>query len=174
MRVAHLLKQYRKSINPPYDQKDLLVIFLTIFILISIPLTSLAVINSRQPVSKAAGTATMTLSPTSLSVNQNSSFSVQVREDSAAETVNAVSAYLTFDVNKLTVANVSTTGTAFEMEVENVVGSGTINITRGTTTPKTGNQLIATITFTAKISPGATSISFAAGSAVVRSTDNTH
>ena len=118
MRVAHLLKQYRKSINPPYDQKDLLVIFLTIFILISIPLTSLAVVNSRQPVSKAAGTATMTVSPASLSVNQGGSFSVQVREDSAAETVNAVSAYLTFDVNKLMVAN--NTGSCFGFTIRNI------------------------------------------------------
>ena len=39
MKIHNLLRQCRKIINPPYSGKDFAIIFATLFILISIPLT---------------------------------------------------------------------------------------------------------------------------------------
>jgi len=48
------VREYRKSINPPYSKKDTLPILVTIFILLAIPLTIFAVFNVRNYRSKAA------------------------------------------------------------------------------------------------------------------------
>ena len=47
MKTAELLRKYRRIINPPYKQKDFLVILGTIVILISIPLTVVVVQTAR-------------------------------------------------------------------------------------------------------------------------------
>ena len=174
MRVAHLLKKYREKINPPYHNKsDLIVLIGTIFILVAIPLTTIAVQRSREPTGLAvAGTANMYLSPASQSVNQNTNFTVEIREDSGSELVNAIQANLTYDSNKLDFVSV-TTSAAFEIEAETFGSGGIIKIARGTITPKSGDQLVATITFNPKQSPGATSVDFSANSKVVSSIDNT-
>mgnify|MGYP000052315398 CR=1 FL=1 len=173
MRPAKLFKEYRKSINPPYEGKDLIVILVTLFVLISIPLTSIAVLQVREPVGQAAGTASISLSPASLSVNHGSSFTVEIRENSNTDTVNAVQANLSYDAAKLDFVSIDTTTSAFNLEFENTGGSGSVRIGRASTTNRTGNQLIAKVTFSAKSVVGATTISFAAGTAIVRSTDNT-
>ncbi len=43
MVAADLLRAYRKTINPPYETKNLVIIFATLFIIIAIPLTALVV-----------------------------------------------------------------------------------------------------------------------------------
>lgn len=59
MRAAELfrqyIRQYRKSINPPYARKDLYPILGTVVILLAIPLTMFAVYQARELSSKAAG-----------------------------------------------------------------------------------------------------------------------
>lgn len=174
MRPAHLLKKYREKINPPYHNKsDLIVLIGTILILVAIPLTTIAVQRSREPTGLAvAGTANMYLSPASQSVNQSTNFTVEIREDSGSELVNAVQADLTYDSNKLDFVSV-TTSAAFEIEAETFGSGGIIKIARGTIAPKSGDQLVATITFNPKQSPGATSVDFSASSKVVSSIDNT-
>ncbi|MEX0621393.1 MAG: PA14 domain-containing protein [Candidatus Woykebacteria bacterium] len=66
MRAADLFRQssfgrffktYRKSINPPYRRKDLVSIGATVFILLVIPLTVIAVYQARQLLSQAATTS---------------------------------------------------------------------------------------------------------------------
>jgi hypothetical protein len=53
MRAADLFRQYRKTINPPYSTRNLFIIFVTLFILIALPLTVLSVREARSPRSKA-------------------------------------------------------------------------------------------------------------------------
>ena len=174
MKAAQLLKMCRKAINPPYTSKDLTLILATLIILIAIPLTVVAVRNVRELRSRAAA-ATLYLSPASQTVTQATTFNVQVRENSSTDPVNAVQANLTYDTTKLDFVSISNTGSAFGVEAENTGGAGAVRIARGVTggqPPVTGDQLVATITFRAKTSLGATSVTFAAGSAVIRSTDN--
>jgi hypothetical protein len=177
MKPAEVLRAYRKIINPPYQDKDWFIIGLTLFILISIPLTAIAVLKNRGLIGKAVGTSTLNLSPSFQLVDQGTTFSVQVRENSGLEPVNAVQANLTYDATKLDFVSLDSppSGTLFTTVAEGSGGAGSIRIARalaGGAPVVTGDQLVATVTFRAKYIPGATAVSFAAGSAVVRSTDN--
>lgn len=174
MKTAHLLKKYRQKINPPYhDKGDLIVIIGTIFILVAIPLTTIAVQRNREFTGRAAAiTANMYLSPASKSVNQNTNFSVEIREDSNSEAVNAVQADLTYDNAKLEFVSIATSA-AFDIEAESIGGGGNIMIARGTTIAKTGDNLVATVTFNVRQGSGSTSVNFVGSSAVIASSDNT-
>lgn len=174
MTAKDLLVEYRKIINPPYQLNNLVILVLSVFVLISIPLTAFAAMQDRRQVTKAAaGTATMSLSPASKTLNQGESFTVQIREDSGTEPVNAVQANLTYDANMLDFVSIDDTGTAFGFPLDESGGGGSVKIARmSLPDPQTGDQLIATVTFTAKTTPGATTIDFASGTAIVRSTDN--
>jgi len=176
MKPDNLLSQYRKHLNPPYKGKDLIVIALTLIILITIPLTSVAVRQSREPASQAVGTARIYVSPPSQSVVQNTTFSVQVREDSGVEPVNAVQAVLTFDTARLEASSIDSSSSAFQITAQETIGTGTITIARGVSggnPPLTGDKLVAIINFKAKINPGGTTVNFASGTVLIRSTDNT-
>lgn len=174
MTAKDLLVEYRKIINPPYQLNNLVILVLSVFVLISIPLTAFAAMQDRRQVTKAAaGTATMSLSPASKTLNQGESFTVQIREDSGTEPVNAVQANLTYDANMLDFVSIDDTGTAFGFPLDESGGGGSVKIARmSIPDSQTGDQLIATVTFTAKTIPGATTIDFASGTAIVRSTDN--
>ena len=173
MKVEDLLTKYRKIVNPPYNDRDFLVIFSTIFILILIPLTVLAVLQSRQPVGRAAGTASMSLSPATLSVNHGDSFTIEIRENSGTEPVNAVQANLTYDDSKLDFVSIDGSESAFPFPFEEIGGGGSVKIARIITGGSViGNQLVAKVTFTASMNPGITAVTFASGTALVRSTDN--
>ena len=177
MRPAYLLKKYREKINPPYHNKsDLIVLIGTIFILVAIPLTTIAVQRSREPAGIAAAVGTLYLSPDSLSVNQGSNITVQVREESGTQTINAVQANLTYDDTKLDFVSI-TSSPAFTIEAESIGGGGSVMIGRAVEAgqpPLTGDQLVATITFSTKNTPGSTPINFATGSAIVSSVGNTN
>jgi hypothetical protein len=63
MRAQDLLKQYRKSINPPYNRRSLISIIATIFILIILPLTAIGVNQARQLNIQAAATLNVNPNP---------------------------------------------------------------------------------------------------------------
>jgi len=175
MNTAHLLKAYRKTINPPYWGKDLLVVALTLIILAAIPLTviGLRVGRGGEPQIRAYTNPTLYLSPATQSVNQNNNFDVQIREDSQTQTINAVQSNITYDANKLDCVSSTPNSAVFNMTVENTCANGSVRVVVGKTPPPvTGDQLVATVTFKAKTSPGSTTVSFAAGSAIVRSPDS--
>src|SRR3989344_1133457 len=180
MNFVNLLQAYRKAIKPPYTHKDLPTIIPTLFILIAIPITVIAVISSREPRGRAViGGPTLYLSPASLTVNQGTTFSVQVRENSVTEPVNAVQANLTYDSTKLNFVSLDDppVGTLFKTVAEGSGGAGSIRIARsleGGVPAAVGDQLVATVIFRARYSLGSTSVGFDAGSAIVRSTDNTN
>ncbi len=173
MKVTNLLAKCRKIVNPPYSSQDLLTITLTVLILMLIPFTVLAAQRGRGITGKAAGTASIALSPASLSVNHGDNFTVEIRENSNTEAVNAVQANLSYDQNKLDFVSISTTGSAFNLQFEDTGGGGSIRIGRASTVDRTGNQLVAKVTFTARSNPGPTTVSFTAGTAIVRSSDAT-
>ncbi len=63
MRVGNFLRQYRKKINPPYKASNLLVLGLTFFILLVIPLTVISSQKARPLGIKAAATLVVTPDP---------------------------------------------------------------------------------------------------------------
>jgi len=165
-----------KRISEVINLRKYLPLYLTIIVLVSIPLTVWGVNKIRELRSKAAGSAILYLTPATQNINQNNSFTVQVRENSGSEPVNAVQANLSYDPTKLDYLSTDFTGSAFEVAAESVGGNGTIRIARGVTGGQpavTGDKLIATITFKARTIPGTTTVNFAAGSIIARSTDNT-
>jgi len=131
------------------------VLFLTLILPI------LSVLGSQA----AYASTTLYLSPASKSVSQGATFNIQVRENSGSDGVNAVQANLTYPSDKMDFLSIAP-GAAFEVQAENSGGGGNVRIARGTITPKTGDQLVATVSFKAKVSSGTGAISFAAGSEV--------
>jgi chitodextrinase len=124
----------------------------------------------------AAGAATLSLSPASLIVANNQTFTVDIREDSGSATVNAVQANLTYPSTSLEFVSVDATTSAFPLEAQSTGGGGSVTLARainGGQTPLTGSQLVARVTFKSLMTVGSATVSFGAGSAVVSSVDNT-
>lgn len=116
--------------------------------------------------------ASLYLAPASSTVNQESYLSVAIRVNTGGDKVNAVQANLSYPADKLDYISTSSSGSAFDVEAESSGGGGSVKIARGKVGTVTGDQLVATITFKAKLSSGSAIISFTAGSAVVRSSDS--
>jgi hypothetical protein len=123
-------------------------------------------------VQPAQASGSLYLSPGSTTVSQGSSFSVSIRTNTGGANVNAVQANLSYPADKLDFIGISTGGTSFEITAEGSGGSGSIRIGRGTISAKSGDLLVATVTFRAKPSSGLGSVSFAGGSTVVRASDS--
>lgn len=117
--------------------------------------------------------ASLYLSPGVKTVAQGASFSVAVRANSGGEAVNAVQANLVYPADKLELTGVGSGGTAFEIQAEKSAGGGSVRIGRGTVSAKSGDLLVASLTFKARVSSGTAAVSFTDGTAVVRSSDST-
>ncbi|HET9721926.1 MAG TPA: hypothetical protein VFP32_02755 [Candidatus Saccharimonadales bacterium] len=118
------------------------------------------------------GSATLSLSPASGSYTTGNTISVAIYENSGTDQVNAVQANLTYPASLLSCSDSSvSSSSAFGVSAQSTCGSGSAQIARGTTTAVSGSQLVATVTFTAA-SAGTATITFAGGSAVLRSSDN--
>ena len=78
-----------------------------------------------------------------------SDFSVQVRVNtcSALAFTNAVEADFTYPINTLTYVATYTAKSDFDINASTNGGSGSVNIGRGTSSRRTGDLLVATITF---------------------------
>ncbi len=119
----------------------------------------------------ATGNGQLYLTPATASLAAGSSFTVAIRENSQNQYVNAVQANLTYPSDKFDYVSASGTGSGFEIAAETSGKNGVIKVSRGTTTPKKGDQLIATLTLKAKAS-GAATLAFTAGTALVSSVTN--
>lgn len=119
----------------------------------------------------AASNDTLYLSPSSGSYTVDSDFSVAIRENSYADQVNAVEADLSFDATYLQFVSTSLTGTAFGVTAVNSSTASTVSIQLGNTSPVTGDNLVATVTFKV-LAAGNTGISFASSSQVLASIGN--
>ena len=124
------------------------------------------------PAKPAHAAANMYLSPGAATISQGSTFSVSIRTNTSGASVNAVQANLSYPADKLTYLGTSTGGSAFEIQAESSGGSGSIKIGRGSVSAKSGDLLIAVVTFSAIPSSGSAAISFSSGSAVVSSSTN--
>lgn len=118
-----------------------------------------------------ASASTLNLSPGSGEIGLGQVFSVGVRLNTQGEAVNAVSAFLSYDKDKLEVAWVSV-GSAFAIEAEKSYGGGVVKISRGSVSGVTGNVNVATIGFKGK-AQGVANVTYIGGSAVPRASDST-
>jgi len=121
-----------------------------------------------------SATPQLFLSSGKASLAAGQTFTVQVRENSGTTSVNAVQANLTYPADKLELVNIDDTNSAFAVKASGSGSNGSLQIARGTTTPVTGNQLVASITFSAKPVRGSASITFQSTSALIESTTNTN
>lgn len=127
----------------------------------------------------AAGTATLYLKPSSATVTVNTNFSVQIRVNvtgtangGGPEKTNGVTAYLNYDTSKLQWVSNSLSGNAFGLTAENKAEGGVVKISVARNPGEdgvSGDNLVATVTFKAKVSSGSTSVSFALNSQVASS-----
>ncbi len=115
--------------------------------------------------------STLHLSPGKVSVAQGGTVSVQVRLNTAGESINGVSAYLSYPTNLLEVAWVSAGSSAFGIDAEKSFGGGGIRISRGSISGTVGNVNVATIGFRGK-ALGTANVSFIGGSAATRTSDS--
>ena len=117
-----------------------------------------------------AAAATLYLSPASSSVQQGNNISIAIRVNPGGDPVNAAQANLSYPTDKLNFVSI-TSSSAFPFEVESSGGSGSVRIARGNISSVSGDQLVATVTFSAKTTTGTAAITFASGSSIIRSTD---
>ncbi len=133
---------------------------------------------------QAAGSATLSLVPSSGSYNINDVFTVTVHEDSGAEAINAVESDLIYDAAKLQYVSIDANTSAFDLSANSSAGSGIVKIARATSgAPLTGDQTVISVTFKALVGSGTTPINFATcdtqaqpnctSSAIVRYSDTT-
>jgi chitodextrinase len=123
--------------------------------------------------SKAApAPPTVYLSPSSMVVGPSGTVTVQVRENSGTTAVNAVQANFSYPTSLLTFVSIDGTGSAFGTAAQGTGSAGQVSIARGTScatgcTTLTGDQLVATVTFTATSANGAAALAFTSGTALV-------
>jgi len=124
--------------------------------------------------SRAIGTATFTISPSSSALNVGSTLTITITENSGSDLINAVQADLTYDQTKLQFVSIDTTVGVFNnMVVQKTGGNGVVNISAAVSPSVSGSQVVARITFTT-IASGAAAINFANTSAIVKALDQTN
>ncbi|OGY25375.1 MAG: hypothetical protein A2Z11_00780 [Candidatus Woykebacteria bacterium RBG_16_43_9] len=134
-----------------------ILVYILIFILS--PLVSVSDV-------KAAGS--IYLSPGGATIAQGSSFSVSVRVNTGGKSVDSVQANLSYQTDKLDFIGISYGGTEFEIQAESSGGSGSVRMGRGTLSAKSGDVLVGTITFSAKVNSGSAAVSFTSGTVAVK------
>lgn len=147
--------KYIKNIKHPRALS--LILFVVIFASIGVYLFAS---------SRAAGTATLSLTPSTSSPALDSTFTITIYENSATVAVNAVQADLTYNTSLLQYISTDLATSAFSLTGQNSGGNGTINLGLANTTSRTGSQIVAVITFRA-IGTGSAAVNFAGSSAIV-------
>ena len=120
--------------------------------------------------SVAQSSAQLYLSPAKATAANGSNVTFQVRANSGTASVNAVEADLSYPADKLDFVSIDDSASAFSIKADGSGGNGTVKIARGSTTPVTGDQPVATVTFKAMASKGSAPLSFLSSSALVSNT----
>lgn len=113
-----------------------------------------------------ASAATIAISPSTGTYSQGQSFTVTIQTNPESQNVNAVEAKLSFDNTKLSVVNVSKTGSVFSLWTTEPTFSnsaGTIDFGGGSPTPFSTRSNLMTVTFRA-VAEGTATISVSSGS----------
>lgn len=109
-----------------------------------------------KPITQAAGDVRLYLSPASASVASGETLTLNLREDSGAEPINAVSTHIYYSSSSLQFLSF-TPSSQFNFPF-NSFENGVINVSQGASPPLTGDQLVATIKFKVLASSGNLSI----------------
>jgi len=95
-----------------------------------------------------AATASFYLSPATNNLVTNDTFNVAIRLNATSQPVDSVMVHMTYPASQLQmVGSISYSGSAFEIGAMESASSGSISFTRGTTTPKNSDVLVATVAF---------------------------
>lgn len=116
-----------------------------------------------------AGGAVLYLAPASYQMTVGRTYYLVVRV-SSSDSVNAVQANLSYTSNLL-FEGISTQGSAFDITAQGSGGGGVVKIGRGASSPVSGDNNVATISFQA-VAAGTATVTFNSDSQVVRNTDN--
>ncbi len=121
---------------------------------------------------------TVYLSPSSQTFPVNTSFTVQVRENSGATGVNAVQANFSYPATLVDFVSIDFTGSAFGTQASSSGANGAVSIGAGVSgaqgpTGITGDQLIATVTFKTKAAGGTANMAFTSGTVLLKASGNT-
>lgn len=120
---------------------------------------------------KAAHASVLYLSPGSGSIYNGATSYIQVRLNTQGDSINAVSAYLTYTSNTVQVVGLSYGG-SFSIGAEGAYGSGIIHISRGNFSGVIGDINVATIAVRGLSLGSSASFSFTAGSHAARASDS--
>ena len=118
-----------------------------------------------------AADGTLSFSPNSGTIIKGESLTIQVLAGSGTEPVNAVKAVINYNPADLSITiNSSGSATDFEIAASESNSGGVINIQRGTSTPRSGNNIkVAKLTLTALRSGKIAPLSFDGQSALISS-----
>ncbi|MDO8657552.1 MAG: hypothetical protein Q7K55_02330 [Candidatus Levybacteria bacterium] len=120
--------------------------------------------------SKSAFASTLYLSPAGGNIGTGNVMYVQIRLNASGDSVNGVSAYLSYPSDKIEVVSMSYGG-SFGIAAEGSYGGGGVRISRGNISGVGGDVNIATMGVRGK-TPGSATISFIGGSAAPRASDS--
>ena len=127
--------------------------------------------SSAERIRAAAAGAALSLDPSSLTVTRGDTLTVHVRLSNSGDPVNAVEADLAYPASVLRYDHAEVNGSAWGITAANTGGSGEVSVQVASLTPVSGDQLIASVTFTASAS-GTACVSFASTSAVADAATN--
>jgi hypothetical protein len=116
--------------------------------------------------------AVLYVAPATIHAKPGSSVTVAARITVSGDTANAVAAIIEYSPAMLTYLGSEINSAVWDVTAAQSATAGKVDIEVGTTTPVTGDQLVATVTF-AVVAAGDIPISIADTSAVVSSTTNT-
>lgn len=128
---------------------------------------SLFLLNATPVIAGASGSANFNFSPASGSHAVGSTFTVNVREDSGAQAVNAVEADFSYDTSMLEYVGVDNSQSKFIIAASTAVDNGIVKLGRGNFEALTGSQLVAAVTFKVK-TPGAATLAMRSSSAIIQ------
>lgn len=114
---------------------------------------------------------TVYFNPSSQTYSVGSTFTIDVREDSATQTVNAVQANFSYPADKLSFVSADGSASGFTTQAQNTGGAGQVTLARGIIGSLSGDQLVAKVTFKVDAA-GVANLSFINGTSLVSSTTN--
>ncbi len=113
------------------------------------------------------------ITPATGNYNTGDTVQIAIRVNSQSTEINAVQANLTYPTNRLTYQSMSFTGSPLTTQVQQTGGSGEVRIASTILASSvTGDQLVATVTFTAT-GAGSASVAFMASSKIAAYADAT-
>ncbi len=119
-----------------------------------------------------SGTASLTLSPSSETVQKGKTLTISVFEDSGDKPVNAVQAVISYPADTFDFQSIDSTGSAFEIQAQATGGGGKVTITRGQQGSVIGKHLVAKVNLVPKKDSGQAAVTFTDDSALLSSNDN--